>query len=124
MKARTGDLETLISYILAGGVLVSLVVEAAGLGYYASTESLEVDFTSRWQTNGNDFFAYAWGTLVSLGQGVTPLTLIALGIVLLMITPYLRVLASVVYFAIARNSKYALISLFVLTVLTISLKTH
>jgi uncharacterized membrane protein len=124
VKTRTGDLDTLISYILAAGVLVSLAVEAAGLGYYASTESLEVDFTSRWQTSGNDFFAYAWGTLLTLEQGVTPLTLIALGIVLLMITPYLRVLASVVYFAIARNSKYALISLFVLTVLTISLKTH
>ncbi|TLX97860.1 MAG: DUF1634 domain-containing protein [Thaumarchaeota archaeon] len=125
MRVRGRDLETIISYILTIGVLVSLAVEAVGLGYYyATTESLRVDFTSRWQTSGNDFFAYAWGTLLSLGEGATPLSLIALGIVLLMVTPYLRVLASVVYFTVERNPKYALISLFVLAVLTISLKAH
>ncbi len=124
MKAKGRDLETIISYILTIGVLASLIVEAVGLGYYATNESLEVDFTSRWQTSGNDFFAYALGTLFSFGRGATPLSLIALGIVLLMVTPYLRVLASVLYFTVKRNSKYALISLFVLAVLTISLKVH
>src|SRR3989454_12201274 len=124
MKVQGRDLETVISYILMIGVLVSLTVEVVGLGYYATTESLQVDFTSRWQTSGNDFFAYAWGTLLSVGEGATPLSLIALGIVLLMVTPYVRVLASVVYFTVERNPKYALISLFVLSVLTISLKAH
>jgi uncharacterized membrane protein len=124
MRARGRDLETVISYILMIGVLVSLAVEVVGLGYYATTESLQVDFTSRWQTSGNDFFAYAWGTLLSLGVGATPVTLISLGIVLLMVTPYLRVLASLLYFTVERNPKYALISLFVLAVLTISLKAH
>src|SRR5947199_267593 len=123
VRVRGRDLETIISYILTIGVLVSLAVEAVGLGYYyATTESLQVDFTSRWQTSGNDFFAYAWGTLLSLGEGATPLSLIALGIVLLMVTPYLRVLASVLYFTVGRNPKYAVISLFVLAVLTVSLK--
>ena len=124
MSARRRDIETIISYILTIGVLVSLVVEAVGLGYYATTESLQVDFTSRWQTSGNDFFAYAWGTLLSLGVGATPLSLIGLGIILLMFTPYLRVFASTLYFTAERNPKYALISLFVLAVLTISLKAH
>jgi len=64
------------------------------------------------------------GTLLSFARGATPLSLIALGIVLLMVTPYLRVLASVLYFTVERNPKYALISLFVLAVLTISLKVH
>ena len=124
MSVRGRDLETIISYILTIGVLVSLVVEAVGLGYYATTESLQVDFTSRWQTSGNDFFAYAWGTLLSLGVGATPVSLIGLGIILLMFTPYLRVIASTLYFTAERNPKYALISLFVLAVLTISLKAH
>ena len=124
MSVRGRDLETIISYILTIGVLISLVVEAVGLGYYATTESLQVDFTSRWQTSGNDFFAYAWGTLLSLGVGATPLSLIGLGIILLMFTPYLRVFASTLYFTAERNPKYALISLFALAVLTISLKAH
>ena len=125
MRVRGRDLETIISYILTIGVLVSLAVEGVGLGYYyATTESLQVDFTSRRQTSGNDFFAYAWGTLLSLGVGATPLSLIGLGIILLMFTPYLRVFASTLYFTAERNPKYALISLFVLAVLTISLKAH
>ena len=124
MRVRGRDLETIISYILAIGVLASLAVEVVGLGYYTTTATLQVDFTSRWQTSGSDFFVYAWGTLLSLGEGATPMTLIALGIVLLMVTPYLRVLASLLYFTVERNSKYALISLFVLAVLTISLKAH
>ena len=103
MSVRRRDIETIISYILTIGVLVSLVVEAVGLGYYATTESLQVDFTSRWQTSGNDFFAYAWGTLLSLGVGATPVSLIGLGIILLMFTPYLRVFASTLYFTAERN---------------------
>ena len=125
MKVGGLDLETLISAILIVGVFTSLVVEIAGLGYYiTSRESLEVVFTSKWQTSGNDFFAYGWSTLASLAQGANPVGLMALGVVLLMVTPYLRVLTSVVYFGVKRNPKYALISLFVLAVLTFSLKTH
>ncbi len=125
MKVESRDLESLISAILMIGVFASLLVEIAGLGYYITSRgSLEVDFSSNWQTSGKDFFAYGWGTLTSLAQGANPIGLMALGIVMLMITPYVRVLTSVVYFGVRRNPKYALMSLFVLAVLTFSLATH
>jgi len=46
---------------------------------------------------------------------------LGLGIVVLMLTPYVRVLASVLYFGLVRNPKYLLITFFVLIVLTASL---
>jgi uncharacterized membrane protein len=47
-----------------------------------------------------------------------------LGITTLILTPFARVVASVLYFVWKRNIKYTLITIFVLTVLTISLALH
>jgi uncharacterized membrane protein len=47
-----------------------------------------------------------------------------LGITTLILSPYARVVVSVLYFAWQRNIKYTLITIFVLTVLTISLALH
>ncbi len=49
---------------------------------------------------------------------------ITLGIVVLILTPYIRVIASVIYFGIRKDYKYVIITLFVLTALTISLYLH
>ena len=58
---------------------------------------------------------------MAAGQ-LQPRLLINLGIALLMLTPYVRVLASTFYFALAeRNPKYTLFTGFVLAVLTYSL---
>jgi hypothetical protein len=46
------------------------------------------------------------------------------GIVILLLTPYLRVVFSVLYFSFEKDYKYALITLFVLIVLTLSLTLH
>lgn len=55
-------------------------------------------------------------------DAVRPRLLINLGIAALMLTPYVRVLASMLYFAfIERNGKYTLFTGFVFAVLTYSL---
>ena len=125
MTTRTRGLEELISYILAIGVFTSLVVETLGLaGYAFENGTLEVSFSNQWQTSGSDFFTYASRTLVSLTHGLSAVSLVALGIILLIITPYLRVVAAVFYFAVEKNPKYTLISLFVFVVITLSLALH
>lgn len=122
MDSRTRGLEDLISYILAIGVFASLLVESVGLaGYVIGNGTTEVSFSNQWQTGGKGFFSYAMQTLSSLATGIAPLPLIALGIVILMLTPYLRVVASVLYFLVERNPKYVAISGFVFVVITISL---
>ncbi len=125
MKDGKRGLESLVSTTLRLGVVVSLVIEVIGIGSYVlGGGTLTISFGSEWQTGGRDFFAYAKQVAFSLGQGVNSISLIALGIIVLMITPYIRVVTSVIYFVVENNPKYALISLFVLTVLTISLIAH
>jgi uncharacterized membrane protein len=47
-----------------------------------------------------------------------------LGIAVLILTPYSRVLLSVLYFFWERDFKFCLITLFVLVILTLSLAAH
>ncbi len=114
-----------LSYILIGGVAVSFVIEVAGLAwYYLQTGGLSFDFTSQWQLTGTSFFAYITGLFSSNTLAVGPLRLMAVGIVILMLTPYIRVIASAVHFGTTGNKKYLLFTLFVLIVLTLSLSFH
>jgi uncharacterized membrane protein len=116
-------LDSLISYILILGVLVSVAVETLGIaGYYSSNGNLNILFRPSLAMKGTDFFSYAAKLFQELARGSwSPMQVLGLGIVILMLTPYLRVVASVVYFGLARNPKYLLITLFVLIVLTASL---
>jgi uncharacterized membrane protein len=116
-------LDSLISYILIFGVLVSVAVEALGIaGYYSSNRNLNILFRPSFAMKETNFFNYAAKLLQELSMGGwSPMQVLGLGIVVLMLTPYLRVVASVLYFGLARNPKYLLITLFVLFVLTASL---
>ena len=119
-------LDLLISYILIVGVIASVLIETTGiLGYYHAHGDLNIAFKPEFALKGTDFFAYAAQTIQALFIGKwTPVSVLAFGLVLLMITPYVRVLASVVYFGLARNVKYLSITLFVLVILTASLVLH
>jgi len=128
MSKASGEekLDLVISYILIVGVIASVLIEVAGIfGYYYTRHDLAIVFTPEFTLRGTDFFTYSAQTVQGVLGGMwTPVSVLAFGLVLLMITPYLRVLASVVYFALARNIKYLSITLFVLIVLTASLMLH
>lgn len=119
-------LELAISYILIIGVIASVAMEAIGIfSYYYINRDLSITFQPQYALKGADFFSYSGVTLQSLIQGNwTPFQILALGLVLLMITPYMRVVASVVYFGLVRNVKYLFITAFVLAILTASLLFH
>ena len=119
-------LELAISCILIIGVAVSVAIELTGiLSYYYVNQDLNISFQPQYALKGTDFFSYSGVTLQSLSQGSwTPFQTLALGLLVLMITPYVRVLASVVYFGMVRNMKYLAITVFVLVILTASLLTH
>ncbi len=125
MKRSEERFDTLISYVLIGGVVASILTEILGLSlYYAETGGFNWDYTSVWQLTGPNFFAYAGSLSLGLANGLGPTRIMALGIILLMLTPYLRVIASVIYFGQVRDSKYLFFTLFILTVLTLSLVLH
>jgi uncharacterized membrane protein len=119
-------LELAISYILIIGVIVSVAIEAIGIfSYYYVNRDLSIIFQPQYALKGADFFSYSGVTVLSLIHGNwTPFQILALGLVLLMITPYMRVVASVIYFGAVRNMKFIVITTFVLVILTASLLAH
>ena len=118
-------LETTISYLLIIGVIFSLILEAIGLIlFYYSFANLNILENEVVFIRGNDFFSF----VVTLFQGENiqnnAILFMTLGLVTLILTPYVRVITSVIYFAWKKNKKYLLVTLFVLVLLTASLALH
>lgn len=119
-------LELVISYILIVGVIGSVAVETLGiLTYYYFNGNLNIVFQPQFALKGADFFSFTIAMFLESVHGTwTPFLILSLGMVLLMVTPYVRVVASVIYFGLVKNLKYLFITLFVLVVLTTSLLVH
>jgi uncharacterized membrane protein len=114
------DMEIVVGYILLVGVLVSMVLVTAGLVWrWIATGHLGLDYS----IGGMNLFEFVLAdTRQVAADAVRPRLLVNLGIAALMLTPYARVLASMLYFAfVERNGKYTLFTGFVFTVLTYSL---
>jgi len=114
------DMEILVGYILQTGVLLSMTLIAVGVVWrWLSTGTLGFDYT----ITGMNFFEFVLSDIQQMLAGMLrPRLLANLGIATLMLTPYIRVLASMVYFAIAEhNRKYTVFTGFVFVVLTYSL---
>jgi len=114
--------ERIIGYILISGVVISLFLEVIGIIlYYRSFGQFKILEDEAVFIHGKNFFYF----LVELIQGEhihqKAIWLMTLGIAILMLTPYLRVVLSVIHFSHQKNVKYVLITLFVLALLTISL---
>ena len=114
------DIESLVGYVLLVGVLSSVALIVGGLAWHlARTGQLGIQYGIA----GMNFFQFLGRDLAQLfSSELRPRVLVSLGIALLMLTPFVRVLASTVYFLLAeRNWKYTVITGFVLAVLTYSL---
>ncbi len=114
-------LEALLGLVLLVGVSLSLAVEAIALAVYVTDNGSEIVLTERYRVSAPSFVDY----LMNLSEmGLTASGLMAFGLALLMLTPYARVVTSLIYFAATHNLKYMVITVFVLAVLTASLLTH
>ena len=122
-KAQRGhhlDMESLVGYILLTGVLLSVALLVVGFVWrWMRVGSLRFEHS----IVGMNFFEFILSTLQQMSsQAFRPRLFLNMGIAVLMLTPFVRVLASVFYFAfVEHNWKYTLFTGFVLTVLTYSL---
>ena len=122
MKPHSTALQTGIGWILRAGVIASLVLESTGiLLKYLQTGDSSIGLTSQWLATGGNFFGFASSTFGSVVAGATPFGLTALGVIVLLLTPYARIVAAVVYYTFERDWKYVSITLFVLAVVTCGL---
>jgi uncharacterized membrane protein len=112
-------MEVVVGYILLGGVLLSVALIASGLAWHWATAG-QLQF--EYPVDGMDLARFIISDLQQLVVGpIHPRYLINLGIAVLILTPYIRILISVLYFALVEhNRKYALFTAVVLGVLTYS----
>ncbi|HVH32362.1 MAG TPA: DUF1634 domain-containing protein [bacterium] len=113
-------MELLVGYILLGGVLTSALLMSAGLvWHWAGSGQTQMDSPLPGMNLAQIFTTFFHQ---AASGALQPRLLIDLGLGVLLFTPYLRVAASALYFAIAeRNVKYTVFTGFVLAVLTYSL---
>ena len=114
------DMEAAIGSILLAGVLLSMSLVSAGLlWHWWRTGTFRLDYT----LPATNVAAFVLSDVQQLAPGAArPRLLVNLGIAVLMLTPYLRVVVSVIYFATAeRDWKYVVFTTFVLATLTYSL---
>jgi uncharacterized membrane protein len=118
-------LESSISYVLITGVVVSLILEIVGIIlYYRQTGTLAISERHALFIQGNDFFSFFTRLVYDTAKETTGLRLMAIGITVLILTPYVRAVMSVIYFAEKKNVKYTIFTLFVMAILTASLMMH
>jgi uncharacterized membrane protein len=118
-------LETSISYLLITGVIISLVLEIVGLVMFCITNhSLAILQSGDVYIQGNDFFTFIYQQFTGSHSPNIGTRLMTFGIIVLILTPFLRLIASVIYFGWRKNLKYVFITLFVLVIITLSLSLH
>jgi uncharacterized membrane protein len=114
------DMDALVGTILSTGVITSVLLLSAGLAWqWIASGSFGFDYTLPRENIVRFIAGEVTGTL---REGFRPVRLVNLGIIVLMLTPYVRVVLSAAYFALVeRNVKYTAITGFVGSVLTYSL---
>ena len=117
---REFDMDAIVGYILLIGVLISLVLVTSALIWrWIDTRTLSFDYKL---TGANLFQLVVDEVRLAMRGMLRPRLLLSLGIAVLMLTPFIRVLASMVYFMAAlKNWKYSVFTAIVLLTLTYSL---
>lgn len=116
----TRGMASLVGYILLGGVLTSAFLMSTGLVWHWATRGRVQGESPLAGTDLAQIFTTFFQQLAS--GTLQPRPLVYLGLAVLMLTPYLRVAASALYFAVVeRNVKYTVFTGFVLALLTYSL---
>jgi len=118
---KSARLESILSSVLTAGVWLSVLLLTIAIIIYAASKGSEIALDDDFRVHAPSLLHYLF-SLPSNGFGVRGL--MAAGLAILLLTPYVRVATSLTYFAYMRDIKYVLITLFVLVVLTASLLTH
>ena len=118
-RRHRGDVEGVVGWTLAAGVVASLVLLAAGLVWHRVVRgTLAFD----WQLPGTSVATFLRADVDQAAAAARPRLLIDWGIAVLLLTPYVRVLASMAYFGLVdRDWKYTAFTAFVLATLTYSM---
>jgi len=125
LEDKEFKLETIVSILLIAGVVTSVIFEVIGIAlYFGAYGTLEVSQSQNVFISGENFFAFVVQKIQNLLAQENALLFMTVGIIVLILTPYIRAITSCIYFCWEKNSKYVLITLIVLVILTVSLALH
>jgi uncharacterized membrane protein len=121
MEEKVRKVELAISLVLRVGVVLSVLVIAGGLGlmfaHHSAYLPLRGDFSYKALTSRGTPFPHSFASLghsVAKGDGRG---VVVLGVLILILTPVLRVAVGVLSFIYEKDPPMALVTLFVLAVL-------
>lgn len=121
MEEKVRRVELAISLVLRVGVVISVVVIAVGLGlmfaHHSAYLPIRGSFSYRELTSRTTVFPHSFASLghsIAIGDGRG---IIVLGVLILILTPVLRVAVGVLSFLYENDTPMALITLYVLVVL-------
>lgn len=121
MEDKVRKVELAISLVLRVGVVVSVVVVAAGLGLMFSHHSAYLSITGHFSyqqlTSKHTTFPHSFSALghsIATGDGRG---IVVLGVLILILTPILRVAVGVLSFVYEKDPPMAIVTLYVLIVL-------
>lgn len=123
-------MEMVISHALRAGVVLSAAVILVGILWFALAQNTGYarvlphhlqDILTFHQSSGPGFFPTSLSAVFQGAIAGKPYAIIGLGMLLLILTPVVRVALSVFFFLFQRDWLYVGITLFVLTVLAFSL---
>ena len=110
---RLRQAELIISHVLRSGVIVSAAVILLGVLWFY----LQMAITGHAALG----YPHTFGGIIRRLFHGEPLALVALGLLILLLTPILRVAISIVVFALERDWCYTVITVLVLIILLVSL---
>lgn len=124
-KGSDSKLELAISYLPTAGVVTSLILMGVGiLLFYCEFGNLAISEKKVMFLQEKNFFYFLYDLLwVGNSQGKA-LWIMILGIAVLILTPYARVIMSVLYFLREKDFKFFWVTLLVFLILTLSLAIH
>lgn len=121
---NNGSLEKAISHLLITGVMFSVLLEIAGIVMLCrDSGSMAIQQGSNVFIREHDFFRFIYN-FIRIGTNGAGVWLMTAGLIILILTPFLRVILSVFYFAFKKDRKYIFITIFVLLALILSLLLH
>ncbi len=128
LAAQAFSIEVLIGHVLRIGVFTSAGLLAFGLIIYLAQQATQAGQTSDWHTTvdyvGQHSQLYKLGNLIPALFSFEPLAFVEAGVILLILTPIMRVAASVLLFARERDLLYVGITILVLAVLMVGWFAH
>jgi uncharacterized membrane protein len=118
-------LDRIIIGLLITGVMASILLEIVGMALFCHSRGrLTIYSETAAFIHGHDLARFMSHMTAMISKQGMDIFFMTLGIIVLILTPFTRLIVSIIYFAVERDVRFFLITFFVFAVLLISFLAH